>query len=72
MIEVSDSTRSGWRIASVWAIIPPSEAPDDVRGADAQMVEQLHRVVRHVVEQVGGSWTASPIISAGQSGTGPS
>ena len=52
MMLVSDRTRRGCAIAIVCAIMPPIETPDDVRGLQAEVVEQAERVVGHVAERV--------------------
>ena len=53
---VSDRTRRGCSMATVWAIIPPIDTPDDVRRLQAEVVEQRDGVagqVRHRVRRAG-------------------
>ena len=60
MIEVSDSTRSGWAMAMVWAIIPPIDDADHVGRVDAEVVEHADGVVGHVEQVVRRVDRASP------------
>ena len=53
MIETSERTRSGRRIAIVWPIIPPIEAPTTLADVHAEVVHQPEGVVGHVAQQVG-------------------
>ena len=52
MIETSERTELGWRAASVWAIMPPIEAPITCAGRQVELVEQPRGVVGHVGERV--------------------
>ena len=52
MIEVSERTSSGCSAASIWAIMPPIEAPTTWAGAMSELAEQAGGVLRHVRERV--------------------
>ena len=53
MIEVSELTRAGQRIAISCAIMPPIDAPTTCALRDPEHVHQADRVARHVLEQIG-------------------
>ena len=52
MIETSERTSSGRRAASVWAIMPPIEAPTMWAGASSELAQQPGGVVCHVAQVV--------------------
>ena len=70
MIDASDSTRSGWSIATRWAIIPPSEAP--TRWARSTPRWSSRPTASAAMSESGYGGSASPAATRLNSGAGTS